>query len=612
MKQKIAIGLVVLLIMGISILTGCSGPIHYHNHRFDNNQPVLSADEYLQLAANSKGVKKERNILQAVDQLIQVHQLARAQRTLTRVHTLTPELLAEKQILSAELQLLHHQPSRAVTSLNEITVKTTTLPPRLQVKYHHLLADAYRAQGDVLSSITEQSDILPLLSESSKKSYLLEIWESLQTLSPNVLQYLQQQAMTQNQRGWLSLALISGRTQLGSAKLLAGVRQWQREFPGHPAQALLTRTISDDAKVPDVPQNIALLLPLQGKLAGKAKAIRNGFFAAYYQTKQRGFAPTITVYNTSHQDINQVYQMAIQKGAHFVVGPLTKHNLAKLVETGEFPVPTLALNTLAPNSRKIPNLYQFGLSPVNEAKQAAAKMWDDRHFRIAMITPRGRWGEQIAEAFAQEWRSFGGQVIAQLNYRHRSHLNKKIRELLNVDQAQQRANDIHYVLREKIRSIPRRREDIGAIFLIASPGQAREILPLLRFYYAGNIPVYAISDTYPGIIKKEVNNDLDGILFDDMPWVLKADSELPSDLVQIRNRVKTLWPSSFSHNIRLYALGVDAYNVIPKLGKLILLPEFGVYGATGMLYLYPNHQLYRKLAWARIREGKPRLISQAY
>ena len=74
------------------------------------------------------------------------------------------------------------------------------------------------------------------------------------------------------------------------------------------------------------------------------------------------------------------------------------------------------------------------------------------------------------------------------------------------------------------------------------------------------------------------------------------------------NNVKKLWPSSYNHHARLYALGVDAYDIIPQLGKLILLPDFGISGATGMLYLYPNQHIYRKLLWAKIMEGSAHLL----
>nr|WP_280522056.1 hypothetical protein [Candidatus Coxiella mudrowiae] len=47
----------------------------------------------------------------------------------------------------------------------------------------------------------------------------------------------------------------------------------------------------------------------------------------------------------------------------------------------------LALNTLA--NLRDPYLFQFGLSPLDEATQAVLRMWNDEHTHIFMIIPRG-------------------------------------------------------------------------------------------------------------------------------------------------------------------------------------------------------------------------------
>src|SRR3989338_6374254 len=95
--------------------------------------------------------------------------------------------------------------------------------------------------------------------------------------------------------------------------------------------------------LPLSPQHIALLLPLSGPLSPYATAIRNGFFTAYYEQKNRtGTAPSISVMDTTGQPIQTVYKTAVAQGADFIVGPLDKTNVTALVNTQVLPVPVLA------------------------------------------------------------------------------------------------------------------------------------------------------------------------------------------------------------------------------------------------------------------------------
>ncbi|AAO91235.1 lipoprotein antigen [Coxiella burnetii RSA 493] len=345
-------------------------------------------------------------------------------------------------------------------------------------------------------------------------------------------------------------------------------------------------------------QRIALLLPLEGTFAKQAGAIRNGFLAAYYQAKQRGPVPTLTVLNTGGKNIKTVYQDALQQGATIIVGPLIKNNLATLVNSHEITIPTLALNTLVSHSNAS-NLFQFSLSPVDEATAAAIKMRNDQHNRAIVITPSGEWGSSIAKAFQTQWTSLGGQTTAQLAYGNNASMNNDIRRLLNIDKSEQREHQLRQLLQEKMRFIPRRRKDFDAIFLVANANQARQIVPLLRFYYAGDIPIYTTSAVYSPSSRPSDNYDIEGVQFSDMPWVLTPEQLSPS-LQQTRERIRALWPRSFERNPRLYALGVDAYNILFELAKLISTPQYRMNGATGTLYLLPTQRVYRQLLWTKI------------
>ena len=119
--------------------------------------------------------------------------------------------------------------------------------------------------------------------------------------------------------------------------------------------------------------------------------------------------------------------------------------------------------------------------------------------------------------------------------------------------------------------------------------------------------MYTISNVYAGHPNARRDHDLNGVNFPDMPWVLNGRMK-PDSLNSIRERVKQVWPQSYASAPKLYALGVDAYDIIPKINKMAMLPDLGTPAATGTLYLDQNHHIYRKLKWSTISNGIPHRI----
>lgn len=355
---------------------------------------------------------------------------------------------------------------------------------------------------------------------------------------------------------------------------------------------------------------IVLLIPMHGKLAATGTAIRNGFLAAYYYDKsQTGPTPKVQVIDSSQGDITTLYQQAVDQGASLVVGPLLKNNVAAIANLHNLPVPTLALNTLDNLTYSIPNFYQFGLSPIDETIQIAQGAYEQGHRNALVIAPQGNWGQTISTSFINQWQQLGGKVVGTLAYGSQKSLASDIQDLLKINQSDQRADELKGVLHENLRFIPRHREDADMIFLVALPAQARSIRPMLKFYYAGDLPVYSISAIYSGTPDPNRDHDLNGIEFCDMPWVLYGDHQLTTRLEQIRQRITTLWPKSFNNYPKLYGLGIDAYMLTSDLHELVSNPSTGVPGATGMLYIRGYGHIFRQCAFAKFVNGKPQLSS---
>lgn len=351
------------------------------------------------------------------------------------------------------------------------------------------------------------------------------------------------------------------------------------------------------------PKKVALLLPLQGQYAASAQAIRNGFLAAYYNQKQQNpNTPQVTVLDTSSQDVRSVYQQAINNGATFVVGPLTKNQVQELASQN-LTVSTLALNTL--DSQRTPsNMYLFSLSPQDETQQIAARAREDGHERAIIIAPNTPWGQSVASSFAAAWQSAHGQIADTLMFNKQQDLASSMGSLLHVDKDVVTSQGFKKVQEENIPLDQLRRQDFDMVFMAASPQQARLIKPLLTFYFAGQIPVYATSTVYTGRPSPQNDRDLNGVMFCDMPWVLDSSSQLPPGIGSIQSRVATLWPGG--SNSKLYAMGVDSYFLMNDLHGLSGSNAYD--GATGDLYLGPDRQIHRKLQWAKIENGVPVLM----
>jgi outer membrane PBP1 activator LpoA protein len=358
------------------------------------------------------------------------------------------------------------------------------------------------------------------------------------------------------------------------------------------------------------PQQVALMVPLHGELGDSGKAIRNGFLAAYYYSLQHGQSKTkIKIIDTSSGDIPSLYQQAIDNSATFVIGPLTKQNVQSLVNLGSLSVPTLALNTVDNYQQyNVSNLYQFGLFSLDEANQVAMQAWQEHPGRALIIAPTGDWGARMVNAVQNTWQSLGGDVSGVTLYDENQNFNNQVQHALNVDLSQTNAQDLQKIIWRKFKFIPRRRQDIDVIFLIAQPKPARQIRPLLQFYFAGDIPVYSTSVVYAGIPQPDLDHDLDGVEFCDIPWLLQDTNKLPPILPELRQQITTLWPSSYQRYTRLYALGIDSYYLMLNLHKLINKPDAGIEGASGIFYIDSHNHIFRQLDWAKMQNGVPHLV----
>lgn len=568
-----------------------------------------AAQVYLQAAKTAPAAQALEYRLRAADLLIEGGALDKAATLLATLPAKTPDptTTLRLQLLRAQLALTEHRPQDALNALQQAPSESQ-VPGEYNNRYYELHAQAFAMAGNHLESARQRVWLDPMLPDAAARlANETALWQQLSQLSDGALQQLSL-GPPDVLSGWMELVRITRRLGQQPEALEQAIAQWKQRYPNHPAQQqLLDRVLARLSRTRKPPSQIALLLPLSGPLAPAADAVRDGFLAAYYNQPASVPRPMIRIYDTADQ-ANQawaLYQQAVAEGAQFVVGPLDKAAVAELTQSGTLSVPVLSLNYLDNDADPPGDLYQFGLSPEDEAIAAADRARQDGHDRGVALVPQGPWGQRVLSAFEDEWKRLGGTFVEAQTYDpDQTDYSKSITHLFNIDASRARERALEGLV-GRVKFEPRRRRDVDFVFLVAQPRQARLMRPQLRFHHAGDLPVFATSHVYGGEPDQETDRDLDGIRFCDMPWTLEHDNAWSA----IHTELDNLWPQRTQRYARLYALGLDAYDVLPylqELGQGGTLSRFN--GATGNLYLDGNRHLHRELRWARFDDGLPKLL----
>ncbi len=574
---------------------------------------TAAAEEYLRLA---KLYPKSLRLyqLRAAAAWLQAGESAEAMKLLamTAVDADEPEAAALKTILLARLALKNAQAQDALDELAQPF--SPKVSDTLEAERYLIRAEAQVALKNYLGAVRERLRLQDYLQQDAARRQNLEaLWRALNSIRPERLQALRDSSDEQ-MRSWIELALINQAHLFKPELLQQALRSWQEQYPQHPALPVITQqmlALSRQYKLH--PQEIAVLLPSSGKYQRAAHAIRDGFLAAWYAAAD--YQPNIQFYDANALNIRTSYQRALDNGADFIVGPLEKQAIQSLAAAGDITVPTLALNRIDEMTAvgkegldsKLLNLVQFGLSPDDEARQIAQRGIFDGHHQALVITPDTDWGGRLYRAFREEWAAYGGTVLEHVTYAADSgDYRTPVKRLLNIDSSERRAIILRQRLGRRLISESRLREDADMIFVAATPVAARQLVPQLRFFRAADLALYSSSHAYGGKEDPRADRDMDGVMFLDMPWLLDKGQQ-GSQLQEIINQH---WSADTSLYRRLYALGIDAFQVIPELGRLALQQHSRHAGKTGELYMTEAGHLLRRLLWAKFAKGRPRLLDQ--
>ena len=513
--------------------------------------------------------------------------------------TLTTDGLSKQEIsllmlTKAQLAFNAGNNEAALRLLTSESFNLLDLNQAMQIEGSLLLADTYLATNRFYASARERVLVHHLLEGSAQKANTNAIFETLLNLPTPILTAYAKKSISNEVRGWLSLSAMSKQFQNRPSQQLRALGNWKKLWIGHPAAENLPDSLTFlDSVVAEQPKVLGILLPQSGPLAAAGNAITKGIMAAHYDADS---ATEIRVFDSqSITDLLAFIQKEAANGVDLFIGPLEKDKVAALAEA-RLPVPVLALNRLAlPDDARINgNLFQFGLAPEDEAIQIARRAQKDQHRRVLLIAPSDNWGDRSVEAYQSATEGFETKTII-ARYDDGVTYAQFVRQILEVDESQARSDELRRMIGRGFEFTPRRRQDLSMIALLSNGDDARQLSPALAFYYADDLPIFATSQVNDVNATRINNLDLNGVQFLDIPWKL-----LPKD--DLGDRIVNAWPAASGSLGPLFAMGMDSYNLLPRLKQMREFPSTRFYGTTGTLRI-EQQILRRDLTWATMEDG---------
>jgi outer membrane PBP1 activator LpoA protein len=545
-----------------------------------------AAREYARLAAQTPAEHDNYELLSA-EQWVIAGNVPAAKEALAAAPEARTTMPASRALVAAEIALAENDGARAIRELDTIAIPTQA---ELAQNYWRLRGEGAFLTGHPVEGTRAFVERERYLTDTAAlRASRTELFDLIKHAADGGASMKAPPKTDPIVAGWLALGPVDVEMVRNPMHAAAALENWKRSYPQHPANDIVLGLAQNHIAVAvagEFPDQIALLLPLSGRAETVGVAVRDGFIAAYLQ-QDAASRPHLKIYDVAVESAAAAYRQAIDDGAAFVVGPLTKEDVAAVAPLNTGATPLLALNFLSDSASTTPSLYQFALLPEDEARRVARRLVADGKLNGVAIIADGEWGNRVQAAFADEMSQHGGALLASGRYEAtRSDFSDTIKQILQV----------HAVKGEP----STHRTDADFVFIAANTGAtARLIVPQLKFNYAGDIPIYATSDSFEP--DPSANVDLEGLIFPDMPWMVSDDPTT----TQIRDGVRAAWPARTARRDRLYAFGFDAYRLLPALRARTLSQTNELSGVTGQLFLDDHNRIRRELQWVQLRNGVP-------
>jgi outer membrane PBP1 activator LpoA protein len=598
--------------LGLSLLTSCQNNLsssagenpNYQKLSLDTveRQTFVSAEDLDTLFMQTRYVDqadKNRLYLTISRRLTKDSQYALAQILLDKIDQLSPDEYAEKYALLAQQNLSLRQHTKAHQALMRLQQGTTVDP----VRYRLLLSWYLYERGSYTSYLLNSSETYRLAAgrPELQRAILDTTWRSLQLANSAQINQLSAHPDPTIQ-GWLSLRAIidpqnNPKMISAPADTIALLREWRATHSDHPAKALIKNSIDQDSYKAS-PKKIGLMLPITGKNQKAAQLIQKALFATYFQTRPTN--QTLSIYDTNRKNAATLYSEATQNDrVDTVIGPLTKPDIESLVNTQSLTVPTLVLNRAPATSQQ---LTQYSLSAAQETGQLTGDMILSGYLHPLVISDETAQSQALAHDFMAAFEQHGG-IVAQSEPLH-GDLNRAIAKALGTSASAARHRQIQAKSIEPTHTIHNKRRDIDSIFFAGDAKQARQLIPLLKYHYSAELPIFSTSSIYSSDSRQK-NKDLSSAIFFDTPLshTQNGGPALGALTQSLMKKMHQNDPNHYFEHHRFYGLGVDAY-LIAQTGYLWdMLDGYVIQGANGTLTKDANGIIHRGLSRMAFKDG---------
>ncbi|MDN4502044.1 penicillin-binding protein activator [Alteromonadaceae bacterium BrNp21-10] len=432
---------------------------------------------------------------------------------------------------------------------------------------------------------------------------------------------------------WLQLAVIIHKYASNAYRMAFEMQSWQARYPNHPAKTTLPKDLDLALHTEQLkPQKVAVILPLSGRLKPQGEALKQGLLSAYFSDENG--QPELSFIDSTPLTTEAL--LAITEQHDFIVGPLQKEQIESLLPLLNPDKPMLALNRVSLEisqlkfdqatelltesvsnqettsvpltntpltlSNKSNNTWFYALAPEDEAQQLASYLLDNGYKKPVVVASDSSAMQRMASTFIEYWQQHTKLTPAAIHFDSNKTMRTGVADLLDVNQSNARIRQVQRMHTQEVYAFYRNRQDIDAVVVFTNAEETELLVPIIESSispFSEIIPVFGSSRSYHQNLKNNSLRDLRNLTFVDMPWMLPnhAWPELYYESTQ-------LWPNRRDSSQRLFAMGYDAYKMIPHLKHMSILPELKMQGLTGQLSVDSHNVVHRQLTLGKVEQDQ--------
>lgn len=509
----------------------------------------------------------------------------------------------------------------------ELLQSVTTSDTNLQQRKFALMAVEYARLGQWLAAANAL-----LLSDEAAPENVAQAWQWVNQASAS---QLKGSAKYSTLAAYVSLRQLILEHGFEPERLRQQLTQYQRVFRSHP---LVTHWPDNLSNLDNLGQtsraNIVVMLPLSGRLQVTGMAIKEGILAAYFNdssTMNATVLPQLHFVDTNETSVDDLADAAT--GADWIIGPLLKENVDALLpklsqqhriltlNRPEVASPGLAASASEQQTEELsPARFSaqvyYALAPEDEAAQLAERVFAQGRRSPILVASENTLHQRMQDAFLTRWQQLTSSLAASqhsaptlVTYSDNNTLREGILEALDVAQSKERIKEIQSFADVEVYNLARNRRDIDAVVVFTSPEQTELVNPVIEAsispFGGVTVPVFATSRSIDYAQSRNQWRDLENLHFLDMPWVLPDNPA-----IALAEQTEALWPQRPTPLQRLFAFGVDAYNLLPRLNSMAWLPQLEYQGLTGALSINENNEIVRSLPEAIVTQERVQVLAE--